>query len=94
MQDPVGVEIVDAVQDLVEERLDHVPRNVDLLTFGLARSVELDDMLREKERVIDSRNSTFIALFRKIFLPISHARQNQTTARLCARGGTGKPSLD
>ena len=49
MQDPVGVEIVDAVQDLVEERLDHVPGNVDLLTFGLARSVELDDMLQERK---------------------------------------------
>ena len=60
MQDPVGVEVVDAVQDLVEERLDHVSRNVDLLTFGLARSVELDDMLREKERVIDSRNTVLL----------------------------------
>ena len=54
------MEVVDAVQDLVEERLDHVPGNVDLLTFGLARSVELDDMLREKERVIDSRNTVLL----------------------------------
>ena len=44
MEHPVGVEVVDAVEDLVEERLDHPLVDHDLLLVGLGRPVELDDV--------------------------------------------------
>ena len=44
MEHPVGVEVVDAVEDLVEERLDHALVDHDLLLVGLGRPVELDDV--------------------------------------------------
>lgn len=45
MQDPVGVKVMDAVQDLVEQGLDHSSRQLKWLFVGLGCSVELNDVL-------------------------------------------------
>lgn len=50
MEDPVGVQVVDAVQDLIEQRLDHALGRVHGLLVGLGRSVELDDVLPNKTK--------------------------------------------
>lgn len=52
MQDPVGVQIVDAIQDLVEQRLYHPTRQLKRLLIGLGGSVELDDVLQRNIRPI------------------------------------------
>lgn len=51
MEDPVGVEVMDAIQDLVEQRLDHSSRQLKWLLVGLGRSVELNNVLR-KDKII------------------------------------------
>ncbi len=51
MEDPVGVEVMDAIQDLVEQRLDHSSRQLKRLLVGLGRSVELNNVLR-KDKII------------------------------------------
>ena len=52
---PVGVEVVDAVEDLVEERLDHALVDHDLLLVGLGRPVELDDVPQVVLRVVEQQ---------------------------------------
>lgn len=53
MEDPVGVEVMDAIQDLVEQRLDHSSRQLKWLLVGLGRSVELNNVLqKEKNKII------------------------------------------
>lgn len=54
MEDPVGVEVMDAVQDLVEERLDHSSGQLKRLLVGLGRSVELNNVLWENKKIIFS----------------------------------------
>ena len=50
MKDPVGVEIVDPVQDLIEQGLDHALWHLDLrLLASLYGSVELYDVLGKRE---------------------------------------------
>lgn len=51
MEDPVGVEVMDAIQDLVEQRLDHSSRQLKWLFVGLGRSVELNNVL-QKDKII------------------------------------------
>lgn len=51
MEDPVGVEVMDAIQDLVEQRLDHSPGQLKWLLVGLGRSVELNNVL-QKDKII------------------------------------------
>ena len=55
MEHPVGVEVVDAVEDLVEERLDHALVDHDLLLVGLGRAVELDDVPQVVLRVVEQQ---------------------------------------
>lgn len=53
MEDPVSVQVMDAVQDLVEQRFDHSPRQLKWLLVGLGCSVELYNVLKNKQnRVI------------------------------------------
>ncbi len=52
MQDPVGVQIVNAIQDLVEQRLYHPTRQLKRLLIGLGGSVELNDVLQRNIRPI------------------------------------------
>lgn len=49
MEDPVGVEVMDAIQDLVEQRLDHSSRQLKWLLVGLGRSVELNNVLQKEK---------------------------------------------
>jgi len=56
VQDPVGVQIVDAVQDLVEQRLYHPTGQLERLLIGLGGSVELDDVL---QRHIDHQQDKY-----------------------------------
>lgn len=42
---------MDAIQDLVEQRLDHSSRQLKWLLVGLGRSVELNNVLR-KDKII------------------------------------------
>lgn len=51
MEDPVGVEVMDSIQDLVEQRLDHSPGQLKGLLVGLGRSVELNNVL-QKDKII------------------------------------------
>lgn len=46
VKDPVGVEVMDAIQDLVEQRLDHSSRQLKWLFVGLGCSVELNNVLQ------------------------------------------------
>lgn len=46
VEHPVGVKVMDPVQDLVEQRLDHASGELHGLLVGLRRPVELDDVLR------------------------------------------------
>ena len=55
MEHPVGVEVVDSVEDLVEERLDHALVDHDLLLVGLGRAVELDDVPQVVLRVVEQQ---------------------------------------
>ncbi len=52
MQDPVGVQIVNAIQDLVKQRLYHPTRQLKRLLIGLGGSVELNDVLQRNIRPI------------------------------------------
>ena len=45
VEHPVGVEVMDAVQDLVEQGFHHSPGQLQGLLVGLGRSVELDYVL-------------------------------------------------
>ena len=45
MQHPVGVQVLNAVQDLVQQRLHHPPRDHHRLLVGLGRPVVFDDVL-------------------------------------------------
>jgi hypothetical protein len=48
VQDPVGMEIVDSVENLIEQRLDHALVNHHSLLVGLGGTVEFDDVLKIK----------------------------------------------
>lgn len=48
MKDPVGVKVMDAIQDLVQQRLDHSSRQLKRLLVGLGRSVELNNVLQKR----------------------------------------------
>ena len=50
MEDPVGVQVVDAVQDLVEQGLDHSSGQLQGLLIGLGGSVELYNVLWREQR--------------------------------------------
>lgn len=50
MQDPVGMEVMDAIQNLIEQRLHHSSRQLKRLLVGLRCSVELNNVLW-KEKV-------------------------------------------
>lgn len=52
MEDPIGVEVMDAIQDLVEQRLDHSSRQLKWLLVGLGRSVELNNVLWKDKIII------------------------------------------
>lgn len=52
MKDPIGVEVMDAIQDLVEQRLDHSSRQLKWLLVGLGRSVELNNVLWKDKIII------------------------------------------
>lgn len=52
MEDPVGVEVMDAIQNLVEQRLDHSSRQLKRLLVGLGRSVELNNVLRQNKKIV------------------------------------------
>lgn len=52
VEDPVGVEVMDAIQDLVEQRLDHSSRKLKWLLVGLGRSVELNNVLQEDKIIV------------------------------------------
>lgn len=51
MEDPVGMEVMDAIQDLVEQRLDHSSRQLQWFLVGLGCSVELNNVL-QKDTII------------------------------------------
>lgn len=50
MEDPVGVEVMDAIQNLVEQRLDHSSRQLKWLLVGLGCSVELNNVLQKDKK--------------------------------------------
>lgn len=53
MEDPVGMKVMDAIQDLVEQRFDHPSGQLERLLVGLGCSVELNNVLqKDKMRVI------------------------------------------
>lgn len=52
MEDPVGVEVMDAIQDLVEQRLDHSSRKLKWFLVGLGRSVELNNVLQGDKIIV------------------------------------------
>lgn len=43
---------MDAVQDLVEQRLDHSSRQLKWLLIGLGRSVELNNVLQKDKMIV------------------------------------------
>ena len=45
VEHPVGVQVMDPIQDLVEQRLDHPSGQLHGLLVGLGCPVELDDVL-------------------------------------------------
>lgn len=45
VEHPVGVKVMDPIQNLVEQRLDHPSGELHGLLVGLRRPVEFDDML-------------------------------------------------
>lgn len=53
MEYPVGVEVMDAIQNLVEQRLDHSSRQLKWLLVGLGRSVKLNNVLWGDKIIID-----------------------------------------
>lgn len=44
------MEVMDPVQNLIQERLDHASRQLHGLLIGLGGSVELDDVLKGDQR--------------------------------------------
>lgn len=50
---PVSVEVMDAIQNLVEQRLDHSSWKLKWLLVGLGGSVELNNVLREDKIIVD-----------------------------------------
>lgn len=52
VQDPVRVQIMDSIQDLIQQTLHHSLRHHDGLLVGLRRSVELDDVPQIVLRVV------------------------------------------
>ena len=55
MKHPVGVEIMNPVENLVQQRLDHALVHHDLLLVGLRRTVELDDVPQVMLRVVEQQ---------------------------------------
>ena len=49
------MEVVDPVEDLVEQRLDHALVHHDLLLVGLGSAVELDDVPQVVLRVVEQQ---------------------------------------
>lgn len=52
VEDPVCMEVMDAIQNLVEQRLDHSSRKLKWLLVGLGGSVELNNVLQEDNRIV------------------------------------------
>lgn len=49
VEHPVGMEVMDPIQNLIQERLHHPSRQLHWLLVGLRSTVELDDVLRGRE---------------------------------------------
>lgn len=45
VEHPVGMEVMDPIQDLIQERLHHPSGQLHRLLIGLGGAVELDDVL-------------------------------------------------
>lgn len=65
MEDPVSVQVMDAVQDLVEQRFDHSPRQLKWLLVGLGCSMELYNVLKNKT-IKESLLSIIVCLWKKL----------------------------
>lgn len=50
VEDPVGVEVMDPVQNLIQQRLDHPSGKLHGFFVGLGGTVELDNMLKERQK--------------------------------------------
>ena len=50
VEHPVGMEVMDPIQDLIQERLHHPSGQLHGLLVGLGGAVELDNVLQGKER--------------------------------------------
>lgn len=54
VEHPVGMEVMDPIQNLIQERLHHPSGQLHGLLVGLRGAVELDDVLRGRERFLFS----------------------------------------
>ena len=50
VENPVGMEVMDPIQNLIQERFHHPSGQLHGLLVGLGGAVELDDVLRGRER--------------------------------------------
>lgn len=50
VEHPVGVKVMDPIQNLIQERLHHPAGQLHGLLVGLGGTVELDDVLWERQR--------------------------------------------
>lgn len=50
VEHPVGMEVMDPIQNLIQERLHHPSGQLHGLLVGLRGAVELDDVLRGREK--------------------------------------------
>ncbi len=94
VQDPVGVEVMNPIKDLVQERLHHafVHHHLPLVGFGLP--VELDDVLETRKRKVlhSFRESTWSKS--PFYLPKGHALSSRPGAKPFCQHARGKPSGD
>lgn len=49
VENPVGMEVMDPIQNLIQERLHHPSRKLHGLLVGLGGSVELNDVLQDEQ---------------------------------------------
>lgn len=82
VQNPIGMEVVDAIENLVEERLDHALVHHDLLLAGLGRPVVLDDVPEVVLRVVDEQPDLAVRVGEEHPLEVDHVRVLQFTQEL------------
>lgn len=82
MQNPIAVQVVNAVQYLIQQTLDHAFRHHDRLFILFGGSVEFDDVPQVVFGIIEQEPNFSVGVWQKYPNQIDHIRMLQFTQQL------------